>query len=282
MTTSTSTSAPDSAARPYPMDNRNPHSPDHHDALGALLDPDTIRRLVDLSEGTDWTGTTCLEVGAGGGSIAGWFADTVGEGGRVVATDLEIDQIPPHPRLSIVQHDLLGNDALPDGPYNLIHARLVLGHLPQREAILHQLTQTLAPGGAILIEEWEPRWDRRDVVISAPDNRAEELLATYQRFLGTVLTEAGSDRRWPRRIHSAMLAAGLTDVRSQVHGQSWTGGDPGCRLVAAVLQQLRPRLVAAGMASADLDQVNHYLHDPRLVLHGHLTYATSGRRPPAP
>jgi hypothetical protein len=40
-------------------------------------------------------GLRCLEVGAGGGSIAAWMADQAGDGGHVLATDIDTTHLEP-------------------------------------------------------------------------------------------------------------------------------------------------------------------------------------------
>ena len=76
-----------------------------------------------------------------------------------------------------------------------------------------------------------------------------------------------------------MLEAGLVDVDTQVSCRSWPGGSAGALLVAANIGQLRDKFLAAGMTDAQLDLLCHIITDPRLVLRGHLTYSTVGRRP---
>ena len=48
-------------------------------------DPATIRRLLHLGVAEGWC---CLEIGAGGGSIARWLGERVGPNGRVVVIDI--------------------------------------------------------------------------------------------------------------------------------------------------------------------------------------------------
>jgi 2-polyprenyl-3-methyl-5-hydroxy-6-metoxy-1,4-benzoquinol methylase len=43
---------------------------------------------------------------------------------------------------------------LPAGRYDLIHARLVLSHLPQRRDVLARLVQALRPGGWLVVEDF--------------------------------------------------------------------------------------------------------------------------------
>jgi precorrin-6B methylase 2 len=61
--------------------------------LTQVADPITIRRLTDLRVGRGWS---CLDVGAGDGSVAHWLAGRVGPIGRVVATDLNLRFLEGH------------------------------------------------------------------------------------------------------------------------------------------------------------------------------------------
>jgi chemotaxis methyl-accepting protein methylase len=44
----------------------------------------------------------------------------------------------------------------PTGPFDLIHARLVLVHVTERDAALRTLAGALAPGGWLVIEDADP------------------------------------------------------------------------------------------------------------------------------
>jgi ubiquinone/menaquinone biosynthesis C-methylase UbiE len=255
------------------MDNDNPAAIDQLAALAALLDPFTIARINDL---VDLTGTRCLEIGAGSGSIAVWLADHVGTAGFVLATDVKPHHVPLHPRLGVIRHDL-SSQPLPDERYDFIHARLVLAHLPARRHILHRLVTALARGGTLLVEDWDA--SRTDTVIAAPSQEAARLYNHYQHTVGDkVLAAAGTDRDWARRIHAAMIEESLTEVDTVVHARSWTGGGPGCQLAATNLDQLREQLLAGGMTVGQIEELRPILDDPGLVVAGHLLYSTSGRR----
>ena len=54
--------------------------------LESGLDAGTIRHLETLGVGAGWR---CWEIGGGGGSIAAWLCERVGDDGHVLATDLE-------------------------------------------------------------------------------------------------------------------------------------------------------------------------------------------------
>ena len=104
-----------------------------------------------LGVGPSWR---CLEVGGGGGSVAAWLSERVGPDGYVLATDID-PRFLVTLKLSNVEarkHDIL-NDELPEGSFDLVHARAVLEHLPARQEALRQLVTTLTPGGWLLVED---------------------------------------------------------------------------------------------------------------------------------
>jgi 2-polyprenyl-3-methyl-5-hydroxy-6-metoxy-1,4-benzoquinol methylase len=272
-TTRTTNDPTETNPAPYTFNNDNPHAVDQHDCLAAILDDTTVKRLSALGE---LTGRRCLEVGAGGGSIARWLADRVGDDGRVTATDVNTRHLSPHQRLRVEHHDVT-TDPLPDPPYDLIHARLVLLHLPQRRAVLATLAAALAPGGVLLVEEWHT--EVRDAVLAAPTKEAKSLFETYHDTLVTrIFAARGHDPGWARQLHGEMLEVGLVDVDTEVTARSWPGGSPGTLLAASNLEHLRPQFLDAGMTDGQIDRLRGYLYDPRLVVRGNLTYSTLGRR----
>ena len=119
-------------------------------AAEALLDPGTIKVLQQVGVTDGWR---CLEVGAGGGSIARWLATVVGRQGLVVATDLTTEHLQVEPAtVEVRQHDIV-RDPLEEATYDLVHARLVLEHLPERGAVLRKLANALRPGGWLVVED---------------------------------------------------------------------------------------------------------------------------------
>ncbi|GAA4610156.1 SAM-dependent methyltransferase [Actinoplanes octamycinicus] len=255
----------------YSFDNDDPIAALRHRLLAEILDPFTVERLAALG---DLTGRRCLEAGAGGGSIAGWLA---GRGGSVLATDLKPQHLELGAGYRVLRHDLV-TEPVPEPPWDLIHARLVLSHLPDRAGVLRRLAASLVPEGLLLIEEWASAI--RGVVLAAPDAAAAELVERYYDILvGRVLPGNGNDPAWGCRVHAAMLAAGLTDVSTEVRARSWPGGTAGARLIAVNVEQQRAGLLAGGLTETDLDRLGELAEDPRLVVRGILTYSTLGRRP---
>jgi len=242
------------------------------DDLAATLDPFTRRRLEEAGVRP---GARCLEVGAGAGTVARWLAEQVGPHGRVVATDVDPQPVPPHPSLTVVRHDIVA-DPLEEGAYDVVHARLVLAHLPQRERVLERLVAALAPGGVLVVEEFDPSWDR--CVLHAPDPDVHRLFAEYHRALMATLRAAGTDPGWGRRLHHAMTEAGLTAVSTEFWARAWRGGEPGCRLAYVAAGHVRAQLVDNGMSPSDIDRFRTLVLDPRLVIHGNLGVSAMGRR----
>jgi SAM-dependent methyltransferase len=264
---------PGPATPAYTFDNDDPAAAERLALSSAVLDGFTTSRLSSLGA---LTGRRCLEVGAGNGSIAGWLTGQAGPSGQVLATDINIRHIPTDRRYRVVRHDLT-RDPLPDGTWDLIHARLVLRHVPGRHEILRGLAGALAPGGALAIEEWDPY--RAGLVLTAPEAEAEELFYRFETAVEQLTSARAVDLQWPWQVHAAMATAGLVEVDTVVHARSWAGGSAGARHYAATIRLLRTGILEAGMTGEELDRLSRYLHDPRMVVRGLLTVSTIGRRP---
>ncbi|GGN11885.1 SAM-dependent methyltransferase [Actinoplanes campanulatus] len=254
----------------YSFDNDDPAAELRHDLLAEILDPFTFDRLGALG---DLTGLRCLEAGAGGGSVARWLAE---RGGRVLATDLNPRHVPDNQGYAVRRHDLT-SEPVPEPPWDLIHARLVLAHLHDQNRILVRLADALAPGGILVVEDWLSAYP--DVVLAAPDAAAAELVERYHRILVNQLLPAnGADPAWAGRAHAAMLAAGFGEVTTEIRAGSWAGGTAGARLIAVNVAQVGDGLRAAGMTEAELERLCRLADDPTLVVRSHFTYSTMGRR----
>ena len=137
---------------PYLLDNRKDQAGDRFAALAAVYDPMTIGHFDRLGVGPGWR---CLEIGAGGGSVVRYLSERVGPSGRVLATDIEprfLDPLADLGNVDVCRHDVVV-DPLPEAEFDLVHARLVLVHVPERVMAIHRLVETLRPGGWLLIED---------------------------------------------------------------------------------------------------------------------------------
>jgi ubiquinone/menaquinone biosynthesis C-methylase UbiE len=126
---------------------------DRFAALEKLFDAGTIQLLDERGVAGGWH---CLEVGSGRGSIAAWLSERVGPTGRVIATDINtrfLDTLQ-RPNLELRRHNIV-TDPLPEDEFDLVHVRLVLMHLPERDAVLGRLINALKPGGWLIDEEFD-------------------------------------------------------------------------------------------------------------------------------
>jgi ubiquinone/menaquinone biosynthesis C-methylase UbiE len=91
-------------------------------------------------------GLRCLEVGAGGGSVAAWLCEQVGPTGRVVATDINIQLLQHMNRhnFEAIEHDITV-DSPPESGFDLVHTRWLLHHLPEPE-LIRRMIDALRPG----------------------------------------------------------------------------------------------------------------------------------------
>ncbi|MEU6675306.1 methyltransferase domain-containing protein [Streptomyces sp. NPDC046853] len=216
------------------------------EAFSALFDPTTFRHIERLGIGPGWR---CWEVGAGGFSVVSWLAKRVGPTGRVLATDTDISwqTSAARPPVEVRTHDV-GADVPPGGGFDLVHARLVLDRVPDRESALRSMIRALRPGGRLLIEEADPALQP----LACPDEHgpAEQLANRLRRAL---LTERGSDLAYGRGLPRLLRAAGLRQVEADAYSPL---ASPACAaLETATIQHSRASLTAAGLATeADIAQ----------------------------
>lgn len=120
--------------------------------LEAVADPRSIRLLGDLDIEQGWR---CAELGAGGGSIAMWLADQVGDRGSVMAVDRDVallGHLSERSNVNVVEASI-ESLCLPPASLDLIHTRNVLMHLDDADGIIERLVEALRVGGMVLIEE---------------------------------------------------------------------------------------------------------------------------------
>jgi len=114
--------------------------------LEAIADPRSIRLLSDLDIEQGWQ---CAELGAGGGSIAMWLADQVGDRGSVMAVDRDVTllgHLNERSNIDIVEAPI-ESLRLPPASLDLIHTRNVLMHINEADDIIARLVEALRVGG---------------------------------------------------------------------------------------------------------------------------------------
>jgi ubiquinone/menaquinone biosynthesis C-methylase UbiE len=228
----------------YLLDNRQREAGTRFDALAELFDPWTQRHIEALGIAPGWR---CWEVGAGGPALPRWLADRVGRPGRVVATDIDLSWLPPGDAgYDVVRADV-GVDEAPGDGFDLVHARLVLTHVPQRDDALRTMVGALRPGGWLLVEDADPALQPLLCIDEYGDE--QRLANRLRRGFRSLLAERGADLAYGRTLPRLLRAAGLVDVAADAY---FPITSPACAVLErATVEQIRGRLLAAGLATAD-------------------------------
>lgn len=266
------TAPPPPAPSGYVFDNDSPHSARHHASLEGALDPLT---LGHLREAGVTPGMDCLEIGAGAGSVSYALLRLVTPGGTVTATDIKPGRIAPAPGLTVLDHDVV-TDPLPEEAYDLVVARLVLQHLPERQAVLARLVRALRPGGLLQVDEFDAGHEPCLLAPSPEDARLYERFTTARTDL---MRAAGGDPTWGRRAPAALREAGLTGLRIRPHVLVRAPGTPALGLQLHHLAHLAPRLLDAGFTPVELDRLGALMRDPGFAAATGVLYSVQGRRP---
>ncbi len=243
-------------------------------AIEAGLDPFTTECLATIGVGPGWR---CLEVGAGGGSIAEWLCRQVGPEGKVVATDLQtrfLEAIDA-PNLEVRKHDITREEFEP-AAFDLVSARKVLEHLSDPAAALRRMAAAVRPGGWLLVEDTDLASFMR---VSFPQR--ERFERAYAKFI-EALCSAGFQPKLGVRLGDELRAVGLQDVSLKGFLLEGTGGSdhPGNKVYRMTVQRMRERIVKAGLLSdAEVEQFLSDLQSPELHAITAIHCAAWGRKP---
>jgi 2-polyprenyl-3-methyl-5-hydroxy-6-metoxy-1,4-benzoquinol methylase len=273
--TTVDTAAADAAGEMsrYAFNNADAQAQSQLSTLAAILDGHSVDVLSNLGVGRGWQ---CLDVGSGAGTISAWLAGQVGPDGHVTALDTDPRHVRAHDRITVRKADVRTDDLPADG-YDLIHTRLVLSHLTEREQVLDRLVAALKPGGVLVVSDWES--ERRDFLLHAATPAAAAAYEAFQAGLAGILKDRGADLGWARRAALAMRAKGLAEVSTVVHNRLWHGGEPANLLHISNSRQMEPQLLARGMTADQLDLLRTMLADRETLAYGYWMYTSTGRKP---
>ena len=265
-----------SSTSAYLLDNAGRETSRRFDALSALYDGDTIRHLENRGISEGWS---CLEVGGGSGSIAAWLARRVGSTGSVLVTDLDPRylQFFGAQNVEVRRHNIV-TDPLPEAAFDLIHARLVLMHVTEREQVLARLVTALKPGGWLVDEEYDSASLLPDPVLNPC-----EVFLEAQRALMRLFDDRGVGRRWGRMLFGRLRSLGLVDVDAEARISTWHCGSTGALMMRANFEQLREVLIDGGYISRqEFDRDIARLDDPSFMMPSPILWTAWGRRAVAP
>ncbi|MBV8197798.1 MAG: methyltransferase domain-containing protein [Candidatus Eremiobacteraeota bacterium] len=222
--------------------------------------------LQQLGVGPGWR---CLEVGAGGGSIARWLAERVAPSGSVQAVDLDTRLLEPLQVAGLTVRRLdVCQDELPSD-CDLVHARLLLEHLPEREAAFGRMVRALRPGGWLVVTDS----DFGTVRLSEKDGAFYRVASAFD----AATRAAGWDPQFGPALASMFENAGLVDVTSASMADYERGG-PHATLLAISYVRLRDILLAQGARSADIDHVVERMKGSDVGTFSPTVWTARGRR----
>lgn len=238
--------------------------------LGRVFDPPTQRLLERIGLRSGWR---CLEIGAGGGSLARWLAARIAPGGSVLATDIDVRfQTDGVAGLEVRRHDVT-SDPLPDDAFDLVHARGVLQHVERRELALDRMVAAARPGGLVVVQDVDwLQFDHQEV---------PEPFATLSRLLRRhAESRHGYDGAWGRRLVAALRARGLEQVESEGSIFTMHGGTDSAEWYVLALDRAAPALVAAGVVPKGLvAEALAQARDPSFAILSPIRMAGWGRKP---
>lgn len=244
--------------------------------LARSEDPGTIACLERIGVAPGWR---CLEVGAGAGTIAQWLAERVGIDGRVVATDIDISVIESlrSPTLEMLRHDVTA-DELENGAYDLVHARQVLMHLPEREAVLEKLAAAVKPGGWLFVEDADASTDGPDPTVP------ESMQSLYRKVIAEIyafVVSKGIEPTFGTRLFGLFGRLGFEEVRAEgrlpIH-RGHPKEDASSHV--PVFVELRGLILERGaVTNKEFDEFLALTRNPAFSWREGLTIATWGRKP---
>jgi SAM-dependent methyltransferase len=256
----------------YLLANSGPEAPRRFAALAELFDSGTIRHLEKCGVSRGWE---CLEVGGGGGSIARWLADRVGPTGHVLVTDIDPCYLEPleHSGIEVRRHNIV-SDPLLKTAFDLVHTRLVLLHVPQREEALQRMISALKPGGWLVIEEYDSASMPPDPTVSPGEVFLKAHVAMMRLF-----EDGGVDRRYGRQLFARLRAHGLTMVGAEARVFMFEGGSPGTSLLKANFEQLRADMIDRNyITPREFDEDLARLDDPDFMTPSGILWSAWGCR----
>ena len=195
-------------------------------------------------------GASCLDAGCGPGETMRAMAQRVGPAGRVLGIDadpalgamtLAMLHGAGHRQCTFQAQDLTAAGPIPGAPFDLVYARLLLFHLPQRVDVLARLWDAVAPGGHLLIQDY----DLRNVSTLPELDWGGELL----RVLTGAFAAAGADVSAGARLPQLFAEAGVgtpdgTDVAGRIEPLA-----AGRNIMAGTLRSVLPTALAHGVTT---------------------------------
>lgn len=167
-------------------------------------------------------GARCLDAGCGPGETMRLMAQRVGPAGSVLGIDLDAPlgadavamlHASGHRQCRFQEHDVSSPAPLPAAPFDLVYARLLLFHLPERVAVLARLWNAVAPEGHLVVQDYDIGGARVLPTLHSVDEAMRVLVGAF--------TAVGCDVHAGARLPQMFVQAGIgnpdgTDVAGRL------------------------------------------------------------------
>ena len=229
-------------------------------------------------------GGSALDLGCGPAGILDLLSARAGPDGQVTGVDANA-QHATAARAFARQHGL-GNvrvicaDArrtgLPGGTFDLVHTRLVLANISRPGEVVTEMARLAKPGG------WVAALEPDLLGLCYPAHPAMERLT---ELFVTAYRAQGADPPLGRRLSDLFGAAGLTGAAAEARSDVYPAGHPQRTVLLDLLQAMRLKIAAGGLASEDeLDTLDaaarRHLADPSTLI-APVTYVLAWARKPS-
>jgi len=125
--------------------------------LAKVLNPATDRLLSVLQLPSE---TNCLDLGCGIGETTRYLAERINDSGEITGIELNPDLVNAAREMSSGQRNKISfrqGDVtrleFADNSFDFVHARFLLMHLPEPEAVLKEMLRVSKPGGVVAVTE---------------------------------------------------------------------------------------------------------------------------------
>jgi SAM-dependent methyltransferase len=238
--------------------------------LAEVFDPWSRATLLDLGLAPGWS---CCDVGSGAGTMVAWMAEQVGPTGRVVSIDVDTRFQPPAQGVVDVRVLDVTAEPIGDAEFDLVHARGVLQHLVERDAVLDAMLAATKPGGWVVVQDSD--WVQFDA------QPVPEPFATLSRTLRELSrAQHGHDATWGRYLLDAFARRGCVDVDARGRIFTMHGGTASAEWyvggLARAVDVVPPDVFPSGFsAAAAIAQAR----DPNFRLLSPISLTAWGRKP---
>ena len=262
---------------------------DHYIIRGGRKGRDRLRLLASVLEPTTRDlfdtvgiapGSTCLDVGCGGGDVTLEIARRVGPSGSVVGVDLDQTKL----QLARLEVEARGitNASFVEGdatngswstPFDLIYIRFLLTHLEHPEQLLCALRNHLRPGALLVVEDIDYRGHFAVPECSALDSA----VALYT----DAVTRRNADPNIGPRLPGLLEAAGFSDIDMKLVHQAALHGRIK-ELICVTLESISETVIRDGLTTAEefaktARELRAFADDPRTIMAGPFVYQVWGR-----